>query len=66
MTTSLLLELKIGMMEITILQERAHADLDIQLELQKELKTYQAQAWEINKQLGAFQDRALATKTHLT
>jgi hypothetical protein len=66
MTASLLLELKIGMTEITTLQERAHADLDMQLELQRELKTYPAQALEINKQLGALQDRALATNTHLT
>jgi hypothetical protein len=48
-TASLLLELKIGITEITTLQEWAHADLDMQLELQKELKTYQAQALEINK-----------------
>jgi hypothetical protein len=36
------------------------------LELQKYLETYQAQALEINEQLGAFQDRSLATNTHLT
>jgi hypothetical protein len=37
----------------------------MQLELQKELNIYQAQAMEINEQLEAFQDRALVTNTRL-
>jgi hypothetical protein len=35
------------------------------MDLQTELKTYQAQAVEINGQLGEFQDRALTTNTQL-
>jgi hypothetical protein len=63
MTASFMLELKNGLMEEISLHENAHASLEMQMELQKELKIYQAQAMEINEQLGAYQDIALATNT---
>jgi hypothetical protein len=65
MTASFMRDLKIGLMEETSLHEKAHASLEMQLELQRELKIYQAQAMEINEQLGSFQDSALATNTRV-
>jgi hypothetical protein len=60
MTASFLLELKMGLRGEASLHEKARASLEMQLELQRELKIYQAQAMEINEQLGSYQDRALA------
>jgi hypothetical protein len=65
MTTSFMAEFKIDLREETYLHEKAHASLEMQLELPKELKTYQAQAMEINEQLGAFQNCASAKNTRL-
>jgi hypothetical protein len=64
MTASFMTDLKIGLREETSLHKKAHASLERQFELQKELKVYQSQAMEINEQLEAFQDRALASNTH--
>jgi hypothetical protein len=63
MIASFMLELKNGLTEKTSLHENAHASLEMQLELQKELKIYQAQVMEINELLGAYQDRAITTNT---
>jgi hypothetical protein len=65
MTASFMLDFKIGLRVETSLHEQAHASLEMQLKLQRELKIYQAQAMEMNMQLGAYQDRSLATNTHL-
>jgi hypothetical protein len=65
MTANFMLELKIGLRGETSLHEKANASLEMQLEFQRELKIYQAQAIEINEQLGAYPDRALATNTRL-
>jgi hypothetical protein len=61
MTATFMRDLKVGLREETSHHEKAYASLEIQFELQKELKIHQAQAMEINEQLGAFQDRVLAT-----
>jgi hypothetical protein len=64
MTASFMTDFKIGLREETSLHKKI-ASLEVQLELQRELRIYQAQAMEINEQLGAFQDYALTNHTRL-
>jgi ribosomal protein L16 Arg81 hydroxylase len=63
MTTSFMTEFKIGLRKETSLHEKAPASQEMQLERQKDLKIYQAQAMEINEQLRAFQNCASANNT---
>jgi hypothetical protein len=65
MTTSFMTEFKIGFREKTYLHEKVHSSQEMQLERQKDLKIYQAQAMEINEQLRAFQNCASANNTLL-
>jgi hypothetical protein len=63
MTDSFMADFKIGLRkEISPLRE-ANASLEVQLELMKELRIYQAQAIELNVELGAFQDFAVKNTT---